>query len=85
MDKNTLRGLLMMMAVIFLFMWLQRPSQQEIEARKAEQEQMERQARLDAERAANQANVIDTFSLAEANAIAPTLRQAGIADSTGTL
>ncbi len=85
MDKNTLRGLLMMMAVIFLFMWLQRPSQQEIEARKAEQEQMERQARLDAERAANQANVIDTFSLAEANAIAPTLRQAGIADSTGTI
>lgn len=85
MDKNTLLGLLMMGAVIFGFMWLNQPSEEEMQARLAEQEQMAEQARIDAEKAAKAAMTPDTLSAAEAAVIVPTLRQVAETDSTGEI
>ena len=47
MDKNTLTGLLLMGAVILGFTWLNRPSEEEIAARMAEQTQAEQMANQD--------------------------------------
>ena len=47
MDKNTLTGLLLMGAVILGFTWLNRPSEEEIAARRAEQAQAEQMAQTE--------------------------------------
>lgn len=85
MNKNTLIGMLLMAAVIFGFMWLRTPSAEELEAKKAEQEQAEQARRLDQEKAAAEALVADTLSSAEIASIVPTIKQVGIADSTGRI
>lgn len=85
MDKNTLLGLLMMGCVIFGFMWLNKPSEEELAARKAQQEQMAEQARIDAELAASKANIPDSLSAVEIAGIVPAVKQVGTADSTGTV
>ena len=38
MDKNTLIGMLLMGAVVFGFMWLQQPSDEELAARRQQAE-----------------------------------------------
>ncbi len=81
MDKNTLLGLLMMGCVIFGFMWLNKPSEEELAARQAEQEQMAEQARIEAERQAALANVPDTLSKIETSGIVPTIMQVGTPDT----
>lgn len=81
MDKNTLLGLLMMGAVIFGFMWLNKPSEEEIAARRAEQEQIAEQQRIEAEKAAAEAIVLDTISSAEKESLAAVIRSAGTLDS----
>ena len=45
MDKNSLTGLLLMGLVIFGFMYLNRPSAEELERQRLEREQMEEQER----------------------------------------
>ena len=40
MDKNTLLGLLLMAGCIFGFMYLNKPSEEELAARRAEQERV---------------------------------------------
>ena len=40
MDKNTLLGLLLMAACLFGFMYFNKPSEEELARRKAEQEQL---------------------------------------------
>lgn len=44
MDKNTLTGMLLMAAVIFGFMWLNKPSEDEIKARQQQTEQASEQS-----------------------------------------
>ena len=74
MDKNTITGMLLMAVVIFGFMWLNQPSEEEIA--KAQQEQMEQQAvemankaaaeQREAKRqAANDSLALDSARLAE--------------------
>lgn len=81
MDKNTLWGLIMMAAVIFGFMWLNQPSAEELEARKAEAARKQ-QEMLDKQAA--QTNVTDTLSFSEIAAAVPAIKAIGAADSTGT-
>ena len=69
MDKNTLLGLLMMGAVIFGFMWLNQPSEEELA----------RQRQAQAELAAAQQNelLVDSFTPTELALVAPTVKQYG--------
>lgn len=84
MDKNTLWGLLMMAAVIFGFMWLNQPSAEEIEAKKAEAEAARIEAELlEKEGKSQSANLADTLSFAEIQTIAPVVRSVGNADEEG--
>ncbi|MDE6542502.1 MAG: membrane protein insertase YidC, partial [Muribaculaceae bacterium] len=57
MDKNTLTGLLLMGAVILGFTWLNRPSEEEIAARRAEQAQAEQMAQTEPAAQAQQETV----------------------------
>ena len=79
MDKNTLTGLLLMGLVIFGFMWLNKPSAEELERQRAERERMEAEA---AERATdNGALVFDSITPAEVATIAATVRELGTTDT----
>ncbi|MDE6460152.1 MAG: hypothetical protein K2K52_04870, partial [Paramuribaculum sp.] len=83
MDKNTLTGVLLMGAVILGFMWLNKPSQEEIERQR---EQAEEQARMAQQAAENQPVLtIDSVSDLEKAQIASTIQQLGTLDTvTGT-
>lgn len=84
MDKNTLWGLVMMAAVIFGFMWLNQPSAEELEARRAEAEAAREQAELlEKENKSKTENLTDTLSSVEFNAIAPVVRSVGNTDEAG--
>ena len=83
MDKNTLTGLLLMGLVIFGFMWLNKPSAEELERQRAERERMETEA---AERAAdNGALVFDSITPTEVATIAATVRELGTTDTLSHL
>lgn len=73
----------MMAAVVFGFMYLNKPSEAEIQAQKALQEQAERQARLQAEEAQRIALSYDSITPAEAASLRQVMTTAGVADSTG--
>ncbi len=79
MDKNTLLGMLLMGAVIFGFMWLNKPSEEEL-ARQREIAEQQEAARLEAAQAA-QVLTLDSVSAAERATIASTIRRFGTADS----
>ncbi|MDE7092843.1 MAG: YidC/Oxa1 family insertase periplasmic-domain containing protein, partial [Muribaculaceae bacterium] len=81
MDKNTLLGLVMMACVVFGFMWLNKPSEEQLEAQRAEQEQMAEQARIEAEEAARIASQPDSISATERASLIPTIKQIGTTDS----
>ena len=68
MDKNTLLGMLLMGAVIFGFMWLNKPSEEEL-ARQREIAEQQEAARLEAAQAA-QVLTLDSVSAAERATIA---------------
>ncbi|MDE7452369.1 MAG: YidC/Oxa1 family insertase periplasmic-domain containing protein, partial [Paramuribaculum sp.] len=79
MDKNTLTGVLLMGAVILGFMWLKKPSQEEIERQR---ELAEEQARQAQEAAENQPVLtIDSVSDLEKAQIAATVEQLGTLDT----
>ena len=73
MDKNTLLGLLLMAAVIFGFTWLNSPSEEDIAAAKAQQEQLaaeqERQVKEAAEKALRPDSVSASVRASVANAV----------------
>ncbi len=76
MDKNTIIGLLLMGAIIFGFMYFNKPSEEELAAQaKARQEQ---QAAQDA---AVQPLVADSLTPAEIAQIIPLVKQTGVADT----
>lgn len=69
MDKNSITGMLLMGAIIFGFMWLQQPSQEELAARREQAEaqriEAERQAKADEEM--RMLGNVDTVSAGEVN------------------
>ena len=81
MDKNTIIGLILMAAVIFGFSYLNRPSAEELERQRREaQEQLEQQNRIAQSDAVLTA---DSLNSVEASNIVNTVRELGVADSTG--
>ncbi|MDE6065245.1 MAG: membrane protein insertase YidC [Duncaniella sp.] len=79
MDKNTLTGLLLMGLVIFGFMWLNKPSAEELERQRQEKARMEAEAAQKAEDTARL--VFDSISPAEVATIAATVRELGQTDT----
>ncbi len=77
--------MVMMAALIFGFMWLRTPSAEEQAARKAEQEQAAKAEHEAAEKQAHEAVTVDSLSTAEIASVIPTIKQVGIADSTGAI
>ncbi|MDE7471198.1 MAG: membrane protein insertase YidC [Paramuribaculum sp.] len=83
MDKNTITGLLLMAAVVLGFMWLNKPSEEEL-ARQREAAEM--QARAESEKSDNGAVLtVDSVSAAEIADITATIRQYGRQESEGGL
>lgn len=78
MDKNTITGMLLMGAVIFGFLWLNQPSQEEIAKR-------EEQARIEAEVAKNGTSpasgaIVDSISSSDIGLLKETIRKYGNAE-----
>ena len=80
MDKNTLTGLLLMGLVIFGFMWLNKPSAEELERQRQEKARMEAEAAQKAEDTA--LLTLDSIRPAEVATIAATVRELGQNDTT---
>ncbi len=75
MDKNTMTGLLLMALVIFGFMWLNKPSEEELQRQREEAARLEQEAR---EKAADPGLLtLDSIRPAEVAAIASTVRSLG--------
>lgn len=72
MDKNTISGMVLMALVIFAFMWLNKPSQEEL---KAQQEALEQARREQA--AGASAPALTTITPEEAARIIPTVKTFG--------
>ena len=83
MDKNTLLGLLLMAACLFGFMYFNKPSEEELARRKAEQEQLE--ARLKSESETNAPMLGDSLSKTEAAALVAAVKTAGTPDNAGAV
>ena len=80
MDRNTIIGMLLMGAVILGFMWLNKPSEEEI-ARQKELARTEAEANAQKEEPATL--TVDTITPQEKTNIAYTIRTFGEADSAG--
>ncbi len=81
MDRKTLLGFLLMGGVMMLFMYLNRPSAEELERmRKERQEQLAAQDEA-ARRVQAQELIVDTLSPTEVAMIAPAVRQYGVAEA----
>ena len=79
MDKNTLTGLMLMGLVIFGFMWLNKPSAEELERQRMEQQRIEAEA---AAKAADNADLtFDSITPAEVATVAATVRELGTTDT----
>ena len=85
MDKNTLIGLLLMAGIIFGFMWLNQPSEEEIAAARAKQEQVLAEQEREAIAKAQEAARPDSVSADERNAVVSTIKKIGVADSAGVV
>jgi YidC/Oxa1 family membrane protein insertase len=79
MDKNTITGLVLMAAIMFGFMYLTKPSDEEIAAAQARQEQAE--ARKSAAKTEQAAVSVDSLTGADAAALAAVIRTSGTATS----
>lgn len=81
MDKRTIIGFLLMGGIIMLFMYLNQPSQEEIERmRKAQQEQIAEQEEA-ARHMQAQELIIDSLTPTESAMIAPAIKQYGVQDT----
>ncbi len=79
MDKNTLTGLLLMGLVIFGFMWLNKPSAEELERQRQERARMEAEA---TQKAADLSDLtLASITPAETASIAATIRELGQSDT----
>lgn len=79
--------MILMAAVIFGFMWLQQPSEEELEARRqqAEAQRVEAAKQAEAEATARMNGRVDTVSLAEVNTLRAAIQQFGVADSANVM
>ena len=84
MDKNTLLGLLLMAACLFGFMYFNKPSEEELARRKAEQEQLAARQQSEADAAAI-ALLSDSLTAAETNALEAAVRMTGTPDASGAI
>ena len=82
MDKNTLLGLLLMAACLFGFMYFNKPSEEELARRKAEQEQLA----ANQQEAAETATITfgDSLAKSESSALMAAVRTAGAPDGNGS-
>ena len=79
MDKNSITGLLLMGLVIFGFMYLNRPSEEELERQRLEREKMEA---LEQQKSAEPGLLtFDSITPAEISSIAATVRELGTTDT----
>ena len=79
MDKNTLTGLLLMGLVIFGFMWLNKPSAEQLERERQERARMEAEA---SRKAADPGLLtLDSITPAEVASVAATIRELGQQDT----
>ena len=87
MDKNTITGMLLMGAIIFGFMWLQQPSEEELAARRqqAEVQRIEAEKRAQAEQESRMLGNVDTISVAEVNMLRVAVQQYGVAESDNVM
>lgn len=83
MDKNTILGLLLMGAVVLGFMWLQKPTEQEIEAHEKARLEATTPAEKQGETIAWENSANDTVTAAEAALLATTIEQFGRPDTVG--
>ena len=85
MDKNSITGMLLMGAIIFGFMWLQQPSQEELAARREQAEaqriEAERQAKADEEM--RMLGNVDTVSAGVVNMLRAAVIEYGAVDANG--
>lgn len=83
MDKNTITGMLLMAAIIFGFMWLQQPSEEEMAARRqqAEAQRIEAERQAEADEAMRMLGNVDTISVNEKNLLRAAVQQYGVLDS----
>ncbi len=81
MDKNTLLGLLLMGGIILGFTMLNQPSEEEIARQR--QEQAEALAKQQAQQTEQNILTVDTLTLTEIVAVAPTIKQYGTVDENG--
>ncbi len=81
MDKNTLLGLLLMGGIILGFTILNQPSEEEIARQR--QEQAEALAKQQAQQTEQNILTVDTLTLTEIVAVAPTIKQYGTVDENG--
>lgn len=81
MDKNTLLGLLLMAAVIFGFTWLNSPSEEDIAAAKAQQEQLAAEQERQVKEAAEKALRPDSVSASERSSVANAVKMVGVTDT----
>ena len=75
MDKNTLLGLLMMGAVIFGFMWLNQPSEEELARQRQAQAELAAAQQNAIEQAQQNELLVDSFTPTELALVAPTVKQ----------
>ena len=87
MDKNTLIGMLLMGAVVFGFMWLQQPSEEELAARRqqAEAQRIEAEKKAQAEEEMRMMGNMDTISVYELNVLKASMMQYGTVDSVNNV
>ena len=78
MDKNTLTGFLLMAAVLFGFMYFNKPSEEEIAAEKARQEQL---AQTKKKEAAEQSRSAAEFTAADSANLVAAVRAMGTRDA----
>ena len=77
MDKNTLLGLLMMGAIIFGFMWLNQPSEEELARQRQAQAELAAAQQNAIEQAQQNELLVDSFTPTELALVAPTVKQYG--------
>ena len=87
MDKNTITGMLLMGAIIFGFMWLQQPSEEELAARRQqiEMQQAEAEKQALAENELRMMGNVDTISAGELSMLRAAVLQYGATDSNGEM
>lgn len=83
MDKNTLLGLLLMMAIMFGFFYLNKPSEEEIAAEKARQEQLASAAETSSAAKTEKLSAVDTLAGSEVAQLVPLVKEYGTSAGKG--